>query len=50
MRFGKELADSRIYGGYHYPSDNLVSEKLVKVFFRRKYHKNLERKIKEKYW
>ena len=50
MRFGKEYADSRIYGGYHYPSDNLVSNKIVDYFFKKKYHKNLEKNIKQKYY
>ena len=35
MRFGKEFADSRIYGGYHYPSDNLVSNQLVDYFLKK---------------
>lgn len=50
MRFGKEFADSRIYGGYHYPSDNLVSKKISDYFFKKKYHLTLEKKIKEKYY
>ena len=48
-RLGKEMADSRIYGGYHYPSDNLVSEKIVNIIFKKKIHIYLEKKIKEKY-
>ena len=50
MRFGKEFADSRIYGGYHYPSDNLVSNQLVDYFFKKKYHKTLEDKVRQKYY
>ena len=49
-RFGKEFADSRIYGGYHYPSDNLVSNILVEYFFKKDYHKKIEKLIKDKYY
>jgi hypothetical protein len=48
-RFAKEMADSRIHGGYHYPSDNLISKKLVNIIFKKKLHISLEKKLKEKY-
>ncbi len=48
-KFGKEMADSRIYGGYHYPSDNLVSKNLVNIMFKKKLHIYLEKKVKKKY-
>ena len=47
--FCKEYADSRIYAGYHYPSDNLVSKKLAKYFFEKNRFLTLEKKVKEKY-
>lgn len=48
-KFGKEMADSRLYGGFHYPSDNLVSKQLVNIIFKKKIHLYLEKKVKEKY-
>lgn len=49
-KFGKEMADSRLYGGYHYPSDNIVSKKLVDVFFEKNLHIYLEKKVKKKFF
>lgn len=49
-KFGKEIADSRLYGGYHYPSDNLVSKNLVNIIFKKNYHIYLENKVKDKYF
>lgn len=48
-KFCKEYADSRIYAGYHYPSDNLVSIKLANHFFKKNRFLTLEKKVKEKY-
>jgi len=48
-KYSKEYADSRIYAGFHYPSDNLASIKLANHFFKKNRYLKLEKKVKEKY-